>query len=129
MSPPRTNNFDIPIFHAVKKIYAIIYTTGDTLSKRDKLGVHRHIEKSCLLLFDEIIEAALSPKTRKLEHLEKTRMLIEKLKHLTRLEYELKIISEKLYIQTQSELVEISKMTNGWIKYLAQNPPERNSGG
>jgi len=56
-------------------------------------------------------------------------MLTEKLKHLTRLEYQLKIISEKLYIQTQSALVEISKMINGWIKYLTQNPPEKNSGG
>ena len=122
-TPPRTN-YDIPIFHAVKKVYAIIYTTGNALSKRDKLGIHRNIEDLGLALFDEIIGAALAPKTRKTERLEKARLITEKLKHLTRLEYELKIISEKSYIQTQSELVEISKMTNGWIKYLAQNPPK-----
>ncbi len=34
----------------------------------------------------------------------------------------MKIIDQKTYIRTESLLVETSKMTNGWIKYLVQNP-------
>lgn len=80
-----------------------------------------------LQLFDEIISAALLSKIRKIERLERARLITEKLKHLVRLEYEMKIIHEKSYIQIQSELVEISKMINGWIRYLTQNPPTSHS--
>ena len=94
------------------------------MSKRDKLGIHRHIEEICLNLFDEVVNAALVTKPRKASHLETIRMQIEKLKHLVRLEYEMKIIVEKTYIQTQSELVEMSRMATGWLKYVTQNPPK-----
>lgn len=94
------------------------------MSKRDKLGIHRHIEETCLNLFDEIVNAALVAKPRKIPHLEMIRMQIEKLKHLVRLEYEMKIIFEKTYIQTQSELVEMSRMATGWLKYITRNPPK-----
>lgn len=94
------------------------------MSKRDKLGIHSHIEKTCFELFDEIVHAALVAKPKKTPHLEAIRMMLEKLKHLVRLELEMKIIPERLYIQTQSELVEMSKMATGWLKYVAQNPPK-----
>lgn len=93
------------------------------MSKRDKLGIHRHIEESSLKLFDEIIHAGLVGKEKKVPHLEIIRMLIEKLKHLVRLEHEMEIIPEKTYIQIASELVEMSKMATGWLKYITQNPP------
>ncbi len=69
-----------------------------------------------------IISASLSRKNQKLEILEYTRVELEVLKNLIRTEYELKIIPEKTYIYTESLLVETSKMTNGWIKYITQNP-------
>jgi hypothetical protein len=67
-SPPPPTDFDIPIFHSVKKLYAIIYRTGNAMSKRDKLGIHRHIEETSLHLFDEIVNAALVAKPRKTPH-------------------------------------------------------------
>ena len=70
----------------------------------------------------DIIEAALSPINHKLPHLESTRLSLEVLKHLVRIEYELKIISEKAYILIEHHAVETSKMTNGWIKYITQTP-------
>lgn len=120
-TPPYRNNF-VPVVHVVKEIYKNIYKIGNSLSKRDKLGIHKHIEEISLLLFDNILEAVFSHKTEKIKSLEKARMLIEKLKNLIRLEYEEKILSQKQYIQTESLLVECSKMINGWIKYLTQNP-------
>jgi hypothetical protein len=88
------------------------------------LGIHRHIEEHCLNLFDNIIQAALVSKVKKLPYLETIRLKLEKLKHLVRLEYEMKLIAEKSYIQTQTELVEMSKMTTGWLKYITENPPK-----
>ncbi len=42
------------------------------------------------------------------------------LKQLIRLEMELKIIDDKIYILWQENLQEISRMTTGWIKFLQQ---------
>jgi len=42
---------------------------------------------------------------------------IEILKHLIRTENELCIIDAKTYLRLAEQLVEISKMTNGWIGY------------
>jgi hypothetical protein len=46
--------------------------------------------------------------------------MIEKLKHLVRMEHEMQIIDEKKYIRIAGELVEISKMTTGWLKNVLQ---------
>ncbi len=117
--PPRT---DISIVHTIKKVYTIIYQIGNKIPKRDKLGIHAHIERMTLDVMKNIISASLSRKNQKLEILEYARVELEVLKNLIRTEYELKIIPEKTYIYTESLLVETSKMTNGWIKYITQNP-------
>ena len=51
------------------------------------------------------------------------RLLTEKIKHLVRMEYEMHIIKEKSYIAIAEQLVEISKMVNGWISYIQTKPP------
>jgi hypothetical protein len=43
------------------------------------------------------------------------------MKNLIRLENEIKIVKDKKYFTLSAELLEISKMTNGWIKYLDNN--------
>lgn len=35
---------------------------------------------------------------------------------------ELGIIEQKKYLELELDLQEISKMANGWIKYLQENP-------
>jgi len=60
----------------------------------------------------------LKAKINKLPALNSARIKIEVLKRLLRIVYELKLIEIKKYIELESELREISKMTNGWIKYL-----------
>jgi hypothetical protein len=69
-----------------------------------------------------IIKASFAPKIRKVESLEHVRISLELLKHLVRTEHELKIITEKQYVHAESLLIETSKMTNGWIRYVTQNP-------
>jgi hypothetical protein len=119
-SPPV--NTDTSIVHNAKKVYATIYQIGIKLPKHHKLGIHSTIEQAVLGAMTTIISASFSPKTKKFELLEKVRVALEITKHLVRTEYELKIITQRQYIQVEAMLVEISKMTNGWIKYVAQNP-------
>lgn len=95
---------------------------GNSLSKRDKLGIHSRVEKIALEAMSSIIRATFSSKNEKLPFLEKSRLSLEVLKHLARTEYEMNIIPEKAYIRIECHIIETSKMTNGWIKYLAQSP-------
>ena len=113
---------DISIVHIIKQLYSTIYQVGNKLPKREKLGIHADIERVTLDTMTEIIRASLLQRSKKIDSLEKVRVSIEVIKHLIRTEYELKIIVQKTYIRIESLLVEISKMTNGWIKYLTQNP-------
>ncbi|MFA6273741.1 MAG: four helix bundle protein [Candidatus Paceibacterota bacterium] len=108
----------------MRKLYAYLYLIGNKLSKRDKLGIHNHVEKEFLQTFSLLISASLETKLEKTKILKKSRIQIEILKQLVRTEFELKIIFQKNYLIIQEKLQEISKMTNGWIKYLeTQNPP------
>ena len=95
------------------------------MPKRDKLGIHKIIEEKCLLILSNSIDSALRSKSEKLEILCALRRDIETLKHLIRLEYELKIIKEKTYIYIAEILQNISMMATGWHKSVqTQNPRE-----
>ncbi|KKT20936.1 MAG: hypothetical protein UW06_C0049G0001, partial [Parcubacteria group bacterium GW2011_GWE1_43_8] len=81
-------------------------------------GIHRLIEKRCLLMLELTITAALQNKTDKPPTLMKLRIITEVVKHLIRNMAELNIITQKMYLSLEIDLQELSKMTNGWLKYL-----------
>lgn len=95
-----------------------IYRLGNTIPKRDKFGIHLKIETTVLDAFTLAIKAAYQPKQEKLTTLERLRLKLEVSKQLIRTAYELHIFDEKAYIGSQERLQEISKMTNGWMRYL-----------
>ncbi|MCX6755408.1 MAG: four helix bundle protein [Candidatus Nomurabacteria bacterium] len=110
----------------MRKLYAYIYLIGNKLPKRDKLGLHNYIEKEFLKSFSLLISASLESKVDKIILLKQARLQTETLKQLIRTEYELKIITETIYLQIELKLQEISKMINGWLKYTqTQNPPKQ----
>jgi hypothetical protein len=115
--PPRSNN-DISVIHSIKQVYIVIYQISKKLSKSDKLGIHAHCEQITREILQKLITAEFSTTNKKLEILEDARILLEVLKHFIRTEHELKIIDEKTYIRIEMLIVETSKMTNGWIKYI-----------
>jgi len=67
-----------------------------------------------------IITASFEIKTNKFSLLNSARIKIEILKRLIRIASELNIIENKKYLDLELDLQEISKMTNGWIKYLKE---------
>ena len=65
-----------------------------------------------------IIAASFENKNNKFSLLNSARIKIEILKRLMRIASELNIIENKKYLNLEFDLQEISKMINGWIKYL-----------
>jgi len=65
-----------------------------------------------------ILEASFETKNNKFSLLNSARIKIEILKRLVRMMLETNIILDRKYLELESQLQEISKMINGWIKYL-----------
>lgn len=96
---------------------------GNRLSKRDKLGLHALVEKTCIEALVLSIQASLEHKDEKSKTIRKLRIKIETLKHLVRAEFELAIIKEAGYLSLEEKLQEISKEAVGWEKYVNKNSP------
>lgn len=121
MYPP-PDAFELPIVHKITQLYSTLYPLGRKIPKRDRFGLHSKIEQLGIEILSTTIEAALLPRERKLPKLEQTRLAIELLKRLIRLEQELKIIEEPQYVRLVLDLQELSRMTTGWIKYTQKEP-------
>ncbi|PIV42485.1 MAG: hypothetical protein COX92_00375 [Candidatus Nealsonbacteria bacterium CG_4_10_14_0_2_um_filter_40_15] len=116
--PPDASKFNVPLVHKVCEFYKKIYSVSPRIPKRDRFGIYLKIENICLEIIDLIITASLEIKINKLLILNSARIKIEVLKRLIRIAYELGIVENRKYIDFESDLQEISKMTNGWIRYL-----------
>ncbi len=115
-APPQQVN--IPLIHKICELYKKIYLIGNKISKRNKLGIFLRIENITIEITQLIIQAALESKADKLPLLIRARTKIELLKQLIRITSDLNIIQQNKYIDLELDLQEISKMVNGWIKYL-----------
>jgi hypothetical protein len=69
------------------------------------------------------IESSFRVKILKKPSLEKLRIKIGVLQNLIRTENELRIIDDKAHLRLSTQLFEISKMTNAWLKYITQKGP------
>ncbi|MEK7565315.1 MAG: four helix bundle protein [Patescibacteria group bacterium] len=106
--------------HRITEFYKQVYILSNRIGKRDKFGIWLKIENICLEIVRLMIKTALSSKPNKLSLLDSVRTEVEVLKRLLRIANELLIIQIKIYLKLESDLQEISRMTNGWIKYLTQ---------
>lgn len=104
--------------HKFCEFYKQIYLISHKIPKRDRYGIYSRIENVCLETINLLIAASLETRNNKLSILNSARIKIEVLKRLIRIAYEFNVIGNKKYIDLELDLQEISKMTNGWIKYL-----------
>ncbi|HEY4499301.1 MAG TPA: four helix bundle protein [Candidatus Paceibacterota bacterium] len=114
----------LPIIHCLRILHKDIYVIGKTLPKSQKLGIHAFIEKTILMAMRLAIQAAFEKRGYKQVTVEKLRIETEILKHLIRTEWECAVIKEKTFIHLAKQLVEIGKMTNGWISFLSKTQKE-----
>ena len=105
----------------MSEFYKKLYLISQKIPKKDRYGIYLKIEKICLEIIDLTIIAALERKNNKLSGLNSLRIKIEVLKKFIRLIRELDIINNQKYFDLESDLQEMSEMTNGWIKYLKSN--------
>ena len=115
--PPREINASL--IHKISEFYKEICLLGSKIPKRARLGIYLKIENICLDVLTLIITAALENKSNKFPLLNSARIRVEILKRLFRIGSELEIIELERYIQLELRLQEISKIINGWIKYIA----------
>lgn len=108
----------MPIVHKVCELYKQIYAISGKINKKDKYGLWLKIENICLEIIYLTTKASLANKNNKYIFLESARVEIEVLKKLIRMACDILIIQNKTYLQLESDLQEISRMANGWIKYL-----------
>ena len=66
------------------------------------------------------LEATFTKPQNKSFILDKLQIKIEIIKRLARLGWNLKIIEQDEYLEFETQLQTISKMTTGWLKYLDQ---------
>lgn len=118
MTTNAPDRFNIPLVHKICEFYKKIYLFSPKLSKKDRFGIWLKIENVCLDIMNLVIEASFEIRNSKFPLLNSARIKIEILKRLFRIAYELDIIEDKKYLDLESDLQEISKMANGWIKYL-----------
>jgi len=120
-TPPQPfDNFNVPLVHKVCEFYKKIYLLSYKISKRDRLGMFAKVENIILEILALSITASLESKNNKFTFLNSARIKIESLKIFFRIVHELNIINQQKYIEIELDLQELSKMTNGWIKYLKQ---------
>ncbi|EKE11447.1 MAG: hypothetical protein ACD_15C00077G0005 [uncultured bacterium] len=96
--PDRIASFDVPLAHKIYKFYKKIYLL--------------------LEIIDLTVTSALQNKNAKLPTLNSARIKIEVMKRLIRLVGELGIIKNEKYLELESNLQEISKDTNNWMRSL-----------
>jgi hypothetical protein len=116
--PPEISKFDIPLVHKVFELHKKIYLAYSKIPKKDRFGIWLKTENICLEVIDYIIAASLENKSAKFPPLNSARIKTEILKRFIRTARELNIIENKRYLFLEADLQEISKMINGWIKYL-----------
>lgn len=120
MNTPPRRFIETPIVHNLNQFYQKLYLFGKKLPKRDRFGLHGKIEEICVDTLDLAITASFEETREKMKTVKRLRIKLEVLKRMIRNSFELKIISDEKYIEFFEDLEEISKMTNGWIKYLKQ---------
>ena len=118
-APPRSF-IETPIVHNLSQFYQKLYVLGKKLPKRDRFGLHAKVEEICACAFELAITASFEEKLGKTPTIKNLRIKLEILKRMIRNSFELKIISEEKYVELFEDLEKISKMANGWLKYLKQ---------
>ncbi len=91
------------------------------MPKRERFGLFAKIESNFLNLLETIIIVALENKNNKLPLLDNARIDAEVLKHMIRTAYDIGIIESQNYLNLANQIIEISKMINGWRNYLSPN--------
>jgi len=107
-----------PIVQKVYDFYRFFYEQIDHFPKQSREILTKKIEQLIIEVLELVSTAEFSPANIKIQSLTRASIKLDFLKMLVRLLFELKIINQPKYIQSEKDLQEIGKMLGGWIKSL-----------
>ena len=110
------NDLDIPIFKRSYDLYKNFYLLRQTVSKQDRYTIWQRGENLILDILEGIILAGQTPKSEKLEILERISLKINVLRVIIRLAKDVKTINNQQYLLLENIVDEIGRMIGGWIK-------------
>jgi NTP pyrophosphatase (non-canonical NTP hydrolase) len=111
------SKLEIPVVIKLFILYEITHKLIFKFPKHERYTLGEKIEKTILDTIELFILANQVSKYEKEKILSEANAKIELLKILFRISLNCKIIDSKVYLEIESKLQEIGKMTQGWIKY------------
>lgn len=104
------------IFQKLYDFYKHIYLDLERVPKRARYTWGEHCETLAISALNHSAKASYLPKNEKRVVVRELSFTIDLLKIFIRLGNELRIIDYKKYLVRESQLLEIGKMTGGWLK-------------
>ncbi len=113
MPPP--NHFNAPILHKIVELYKLFHQCLKLFPKYEKYVLGMRIENTILEMLELSLLATYISRDKK-EILIKLSNKIDFLKYIVRFACEIKCINIKKYSVLVEMIIEIGRMTGGWIK-------------
>ena len=111
------SKLEIPVVIKLFAVYEITHKLIFKFPKHERYTLGEKIERTILESIEYLILANQVSKYEKEKTLMKANSKIELLKILFRISLNCEILEARVYLETESKLQEIGKMTQGWIKY------------
>jgi len=111
------SKLEIPVVIKLFIVYEITHKLVFKFPKHERYALGEKIENSILEAIEILIMANHSSKYEKEKTLIKANCKIELLKILFRISLNCGIMDGKVYLEMETRLQEIGRMTQGWIKY------------
>jgi four helix bundle protein len=107
---------EVPLLQKTYDFYKKYYQFLDHFPKKAKFVLAIKIEQTALDLLQDLANAKWASKDTKILLLKSASKHIDLLKLLFRLCWELKIINKDSYFSFEKDILEMGRMTGGWIK-------------
>lgn len=102
--------------HHWSGLYIAIHDALKQFPKRDSHGIGRRIEQSALNMLEYLILASKKNAAQRILILEKLDRELVMEKILVRLSNRIQAMSDSCYIDIEKRIIDMGKMTGGWIK-------------
>lgn len=113
------------MLHSWSELYIAIHSALKQFPKRDSHGIGARIEAIALTMLEYILMASKKKDASRMLILEKLDRELVQEKILVRLANRIKAMGDKSYIDIEKRIVEMGKMTGGWIKSEREKTKEK----
>lgn len=113
------------LLHHWEEYYLILSASLKQFPKRERHSLGHKIDDTALSILDYILLASQKSNQSRLLALEKLDREIAREKILIRLSHKMGVLSDHLYFDLEKRLLEMGRMTGGWLKYEKNKAPKK----